>query len=151
MRACVSFVVYCKPFTKEEPSTDEQRIAIMNSMRVCVCVCFIQSTESPILEAPFWSENGVSCPRERNKIGDSALCSHCVCVRFFCSRLQTFYKRRAFNRWATHRYNEPNACVCVCVSFVVDCKPFTKEEPSTDEQRIAIMNPMRVCVCVFLL
>jgi hypothetical protein len=32
-----------------------------------------QSTESPILDAPFWSENGVSCPCERNKIGDSAL------------------------------------------------------------------------------
>ncbi len=33
-----------------------------------------QSTESPILDAPFWSENGVSCPCERNKIGDSVLC-----------------------------------------------------------------------------
>jgi hypothetical protein len=33
-----------------------------------------QSTESPIFDAPFWSENGVSCPHERNKIGDSVLC-----------------------------------------------------------------------------
>ncbi len=35
-----------------------------------------QSTESPILDASFWSENGVSCPQcghERNKIGDSVL------------------------------------------------------------------------------
>jgi hypothetical protein len=36
-----------------------------------------QSTESPILDASFWSENGVSCPQcghERKKIGDSVLC-----------------------------------------------------------------------------
>jgi hypothetical protein len=35
-----------------------------------------ESTESPIFDAPFWSENGVSCPQcghERNKIGDSVL------------------------------------------------------------------------------
>jgi hypothetical protein len=35
-----------------------------------------QSTESPIFDASFWSENGVSCPQcghERNKIGDSVL------------------------------------------------------------------------------
>jgi hypothetical protein len=32
-----------------------------------------QSTESPILDASFWSENGVSCSHERNKIGDSVL------------------------------------------------------------------------------
>jgi hypothetical protein len=34
-----------------------------------------QSTESPIFEASFWSENGVSCSHERNKIGDSVLWS----------------------------------------------------------------------------
>jgi hypothetical protein len=34
---------------------------------------YVQSTESPIFDAPFWSENGVSCPHERNKIGDSVL------------------------------------------------------------------------------
>jgi hypothetical protein len=28
-----------------------------------------QNTESQILDAHFWSENGVSCPHERNKIG----------------------------------------------------------------------------------
>ncbi len=36
-----------------------------------------QSTESPIFDASFWSENVVSCPQcghERNKIGDSVLC-----------------------------------------------------------------------------
>jgi hypothetical protein len=36
-----------------------------------------KSSESPIFDAPFWSENGVSCPQcghERNKIGDSVLC-----------------------------------------------------------------------------
>ncbi len=32
-----------------------------------------QSTESPIFDASFWSENGVSCSHERNKIGDSVL------------------------------------------------------------------------------
>jgi hypothetical protein len=32
-----------------------------------------QITESPIFDAPFWSENGISCPYERNKIGDSVL------------------------------------------------------------------------------
>ncbi len=31
---------------------------------------------APILDAHFWSENGVSCPDERNKIGDSVLCYH---------------------------------------------------------------------------
>jgi hypothetical protein len=38
--------------------------------------CSIQSTESPIFDAPFWSENWVSCPHERNKIGDSVLWLH---------------------------------------------------------------------------
>ncbi len=36
----------------------------------------VQSKESPIFDASFWSENGVSCPQcghERNKIGDSVL------------------------------------------------------------------------------
>jgi hypothetical protein len=33
----------------------------------------MQSTESPIFDAQFWSENGVSCPHKRNKIGDSVL------------------------------------------------------------------------------
>ena len=33
-----------------------------------------QSTESPIFDAPFWSENWISCPHERHKIGDSVLC-----------------------------------------------------------------------------
>jgi hypothetical protein len=33
----------------------------------------MQSTESPILDASFWSENGVSCSHERNKIGDAVL------------------------------------------------------------------------------
>ncbi len=32
-----------------------------------------QSTESPIFDASFWSENGVSSSHERNKIGDSVL------------------------------------------------------------------------------
>jgi hypothetical protein len=32
-----------------------------------------QSTESPIFDASFRSENGVSCSHERNKIGDSVL------------------------------------------------------------------------------
>jgi hypothetical protein len=32
-----------------------------------------QSTESPIFDASFWSENGVSCPHERKKIGDSVI------------------------------------------------------------------------------
>jgi hypothetical protein len=35
-----------------------------------------QSTESPIFDASFWSEIGVSCPQcghERNKIGDSVI------------------------------------------------------------------------------
>jgi hypothetical protein len=44
----------------------------------------IQSTESPIFDAPFWSENGVSCPQcghERNKIGDSVLCYY-LCNNF---------------------------------------------------------------------
>ncbi len=38
--------------------------------------CAYQSTESPIFDAAFWSENGVSCPQcghERNKIWDSVL------------------------------------------------------------------------------
>jgi hypothetical protein len=61
----------CKPFTKEKHSTDSNASP---SYHACV-----QSTESPILDAPFWSDNGVSCPCERNKIGDSALCV-CVCV-----------------------------------------------------------------------
>ncbi len=28
----------------------------------------------PDFDAPFWSENGGSCPHERHKIGDSVLC-----------------------------------------------------------------------------
>jgi hypothetical protein len=90
-------------FYKRRAFNRSQRIAIMLSMRVCFfciasqdCIvsmqcgscsrrfvfnavrvqggsCSRQSTESPILDAPFLSENGVSCPHERNKIGDSVL------------------------------------------------------------------------------
>jgi hypothetical protein len=41
----------------------------------------MRCTESPILDALFWSENGVSCPRERNKIGDSVLCADALPFR----------------------------------------------------------------------
>ncbi len=39
---------------------------------------------NPIFDAPFWSENGVSCPHERNKIGDSVLWLGCydLCNKF---------------------------------------------------------------------
>ncbi len=48
-------------------------------------VTLVQSMESPIFDASFWSENEESCSRrrERNKIGDSVLCSchhACVCM-----------------------------------------------------------------------
>jgi hypothetical protein len=38
------------------------------------CDVLMQSTESPIFDASFGSENGVSCSHERHKIGDSVLC-----------------------------------------------------------------------------
>ena len=63
----------------------------------------IQSTESQIFDASFWSENGVSWSRERNKIGDSVLCCYnakrialtlVVCV--FCMPVSwTFDKRQS--------------------------------------------------------
>jgi hypothetical protein len=48
-----------------------------------------------------------------------------ACVCFFCSRLQAFYKRRAYNR---SQRIAIMLSMRVCVSFVVDCKPFTKED-----------------------
>ncbi len=101
-----------------------------------------QSTESPIFDAPFWSENGVSCPQcghERNKIGDSVLWTRrCACI--FVKYLQdgfTKYKRtqwhadallfvgtmrvflsKLFPRWVYKI--QTHAMTRRCVAFVVD-------------------------------
>jgi hypothetical protein len=40
MRVCVSFVVYCKPFTKDERSIDSNA----SRYHACVCVSFVQKT-----------------------------------------------------------------------------------------------------------
>ena len=52
-----------------------------NTMR---CFCWYQSSESPIPDNHFCSENGVSCPCERNKIGDLELWS--VLTLCFCDK-----------------------------------------------------------------
>ncbi len=59
----------------------------------------MQSTESPIFDATFWSENGVSCPHERHQIGDSAHVVRCVglsgMLLSFVTTLQDDYKRQS--------------------------------------------------------
>jgi hypothetical protein len=39
---------------------------------------------APIFDASFWSEKGVSCSHERNKIGDSVLCFFGLMRLYFC-------------------------------------------------------------------
>jgi hypothetical protein len=56
-----------------------------------------QSTESPILDAPFWSENGVSCPHERNKIG-TTIPKHFNHNSWF-KILGKFVKRQVCPKW----------------------------------------------------
>ncbi len=75
-----------------------------------------QSTESPILDAPFWSENGVSCPCERNKIGDSVLWTW-RCVALFskqCVCIFVQYLQDGFTKIQTH------AMTRRCVAFLPD-------------------------------
>ncbi len=69
----------------------------------------------------------------------------CICILYYlplCSpraESATFWFATPFSR-ATHRWNKLNACVEVNPSG----KYFTKTEPQTREQRIAVMNSMRV-------
>ncbi len=79
--------------------------------------------------APFWSDNGVSCPCERNKIGDSALWSHaCVFVNPSCNYFTK--EQRIKPDIATHRH------VISCVCF---CKPNRPTE-SNASHRIAVFS-----------
>ncbi len=63
----------------------ECRLKFRGKCPKCPWKCPNQSTESPIFDASFWSENGVSCPQcghERNKIGDSVLWSEWLGQRY---------------------------------------------------------------------
>jgi hypothetical protein len=66
------------------PKHTHESITAANTAMMRCCIGFealSQSTESPIFDAHFWPEHGISCPYERNKIGDSVLC-FVVCKRF---------------------------------------------------------------------
>ncbi len=87
------FVIFARWVYKNTNARNEttMRCFFIRWMRLYLCDIFarwayknanarndttMQSTESPIFDASFWSENGVSCPQcghERNKIGDSVL------------------------------------------------------------------------------
>jgi hypothetical protein len=105
MRVCVSFVVYSKPFTKEEPSTDSNASRLWSQSAVGNSPLILD--ESPFrrirqyLEPHFVVQtfDEFSEMEIRPKLGVS------------CRRLVS---------------------MLVCVSFVVYSKPFTKEEPSAD-------------------
>ncbi len=89
----------------------EQRI-VVSFRHDCV-----QSAESPIFDAPFWSENGVSCPHERNKIGDSVLWLRACC--FVRAILQICYKRTKHSiERATHR--RVISCVWFCKTHLAN-------------------------------
>ncbi len=84
-----------------------------------------QSTESPIFDAPFRSENGVSCPHERNKIGDSVLwpVTRRRCVAFFPGWMR-LYLCKIFARWVYKNTNARDDIVWRCVAFVSGCVAF---------------------------
>jgi hypothetical protein len=74
-----------------------------------------QSTESPDFDAPFWSENGVSCPHKRNKIGDS--------VRWYEMQAATKHGDRVglfspFYETAMVKTMMRVALCCVCIALM---------------------------------
>ncbi len=114
---CIGVKYLQDGFTKWQTLAMTRRCVAFFSgwMRLYRGKIFAQSTESPILDAPFWSDNGVSFPYERKKIADSVLC--------ICKMGLPLYKRT--------RWHDDDAllffldgCVCIGVKYLQD--GFTK-------------------------
>jgi hypothetical protein len=122
-------ITACKLFTNTKASSLNQprathRIAALSS-HVCGFVLQLanQSTESPILDASFWSENGVSCSHERNKIGDSVIC----CKLFTNTKASSLNQPRA-----THRIAALSSHVCGFVLQLANFLQIQKHHHSTN-------------------
>jgi hypothetical protein len=128
---CVCFGKACKLFTntnllqKHHHSNNKTQV----TQRIAA-----QSTESPIFDAHFWSENGVSSRYERNKIGDSVL----------WHRIAVFSSQPTESNASLRSVVISHAC-----GFVRACKLLQIQKPhhSTNrEQRIASMLSSHACV-----
>ncbi len=171
---CASHVatIFCshlaKLLQKIIASQKNQHIATHVATIFCYQSCK-QSTESQIFDAPFWSRNGVSCPHERNKIGDSVLClqscykraiaspknqhiqehiaSHHMLLLSFVIILQSCYKRSQHPR-KTNTSHHITCCYYLLLSILQSCYKRTQHPRKTNTSR---NTSHHITCCYYLL
>ncbi len=118
-----------------------------------------QGTESPIFDASFWSENGVSCSHERHKIGDSVLClqqykrTQWQDDALLVVGAMRLYRGKIFARWVYNNTNARNDMTMRCSMRLYLCKIFARwaynNTNARNEMTMRCLLSER-CVCIFV-